>query len=67
MKILLIVVIILAVVGLAFGGKYVGVRNDLVTKKEAVAAQWSQVDIALQRRVDLIPNLVETVKGYAKH
>jgi LemA protein len=67
MKILLIVVIILAVVGLAFGGKYVGVRNDLVTKKEAVAAQWSQVDIALQRRADLIPNLVETVKGYASH
>ena len=42
-------------------------RNDLVTQREAVNAQWSQVDVALQRRADLIPNLVETVKGFAKH
>jgi LemA protein len=55
------------IVGLVFGGKYVGIRNDLVTKKETVSAAWSQVDVALQRRADLIPNLVETVKGYAKH
>jgi LemA protein len=67
MKALLIVVIILVVAGLAFGGKYVGIRNNLVTEKEAVSAAWSQVDVALQRRADLIPNLVETVKGYAKH
>ena len=67
MKILLIVVVILLLAGLMFGGKYVGIRNDLVTKKEAVNAAWSQVDVALQRRADLIPNLVETVKGYAKH
>jgi len=44
----------------------VGVRNTLVTKDQAVKAAWSQVDIVLQRRADLIPNLVETVKGYAQ-
>jgi LemA protein len=67
MKIALVVVLVLLLVLLAFGGKYVSVRNDLVTKKETVTAAWSQVDVALQRRADLIPNLVETVKGFAKH
>ncbi|MBZ5591329.1 MAG: LemA family protein [Acidobacteriia bacterium] len=67
MKIALIVVLVLLLVVLALGGKYVGIRNDLVTRKETVSAAWSQVDVALQRRADLIPNLVETVKGYAKH
>jgi LemA protein len=62
----LIVVIILVLIVLAVFGQYVGVRNTLVTKNEAVKAAWSQVDIVLQRRADLIPNLVETVKGYAK-
>jgi LemA protein len=62
----LIVVIILVLIALAVFGQYVGVRNALVTKNEAVKAAWSQVDIALQRRADLIPNLVETVRGYAK-
>jgi len=52
---------------LMVGGKFVSTRNDLVTRKEAVSAAWSQVDVALQRRADLIPNLVETVKGFAKH
>jgi LemA protein len=42
-------------------------RNEIVTKKEAIKANWSQVDVVLQRRLDLIPNLVETVKGYAAH
>jgi LemA protein len=60
-----IVIIILALIALVVFGQYVGVRNTLVTKNEAVKAAWSQVDIVLQRRADLIPNLVETVKGYA--
>jgi len=41
--------------------------NSMVSKQEAVTAQWSQVENVYQRRADLIPNLVETVKGYAAH
>ena len=59
------IAVVVVVVLLSFG-QYVGVRNNLVTKNEAVKASWSQVDIVLQRRADLIPNLVETVKGYAQ-
>lgn len=62
----IVVIVILLVFGLVFFGQYVGVKNTLVTKNEAVKAAWSQVDIVLQRRADLIPNLVETVKGYAQ-
>jgi LemA protein len=62
----LIVIIVLVLIALMFFGQYVGVRNTLVAKNEAVKASWSQVDIVLQRRADLIPNLVETVKGYAQ-
>src|SRR5580698_5501628 len=67
MKIVLVVigVVVLAVLGVF--GWAMGSRNTLVTEREAVNASWSQVDVALQRRADLIPNLVETVKGYAKH
>jgi LemA protein len=66
-KTALIILLVLVVLGVGMGGKFVSVRNDLVTQREAVNAQWSQVDVALQRRADLIPNLVETVKGFAKH
>ena len=62
----LIVIIILVLIALFAFGQYVSVRNTLVTKNEAVKASWSQVDIVLQRRADLIPNLVQTVKGYAQ-
>jgi LemA protein len=62
-----IVVVVLGLVGLIVGAKYVGIRNDLVTQREAVTTQWSDVDVALQRRADLIPNLVNTVKGFAQH
>jgi LemA protein len=61
-----IVVAILALLVLGGFGSYVGARNQMVTKNEAVKAAWSQVDIVLQRRADLIPNLVETVKGFAE-
>jgi LemA protein len=54
------------VLGLVVGGKLVGVRNELVREREAIRGQWAQVDVALKRRADLIPNLVETVKGFAK-
>jgi len=67
MKIALIVIVVLLVIVLACAGQFVNIRNDLVTSKESVAAEWSQVDVTLQRRADLIPNLVETVKGFAKH
>src|SRR5713226_4365004 len=62
----IIVMVILALIAFAAFGQYVGVRNTLVTKNEAVKASWSQVDIVLQRRADLIPNLVATVKGIAQ-
>ncbi len=62
----IVVIVIFGLIALAFFGQYVSVRNNLVSKNEAVKAAWSQVDIVLQRRADLIPNLVETVKGYAK-
>ncbi len=62
----LIVIAILALIAFVAFGQYVGVRNTLVTKNEAVKASWSQVDIVLQRRADLIPNLVATVKGIAQ-
>ncbi|MCB0409479.1 MAG: LemA family protein [Flavobacteriales bacterium] len=45
----------------------VGSYNNMVTKEESVAGQWSQVENVYQRRADLIPNLVATVKGYAGH
>ena len=67
MKISLIVLPVLLVVTVGSAGKFISVRNDLATQREAVTAQWAQVDVALERRADLIPNLVETVKGYAAH
>lgn len=62
-----VVISIVAGLALVMGGcQFVGTRNKLAVEKEAIRGQWSQVDADLQRRADLIPNLVETVKGYAK-
>jgi LemA protein len=61
------IVIIVVVLALFMGGSsFVSTRNNLAREHETITASWSQVDADLQRRADLIPNLVETVKGYAK-
>ncbi len=57
---------VIFIVLLLIAGSYISAKNQMVAKDEAVKSAWSQVDIVLQRRADLIPNLVETVKGYAK-
>jgi LemA protein len=62
----IVVIVVIGIIALVFFGQYVTTRNTLVSKNEAVKSAWSQVDIVLQRRADLIPNLVETVKGYAQ-
>lgn len=62
MKYLAIVLIVVLLLG---GMMFVSARNDMAVKNEAISAQWSQVDVVLQRRADLIPNLVATVKGFA--
>src|SRR5215469_5206532 len=67
MKGVLVVLAVIVVIALIFGGSFIGRRNQMAIKKEAVNAAWSQVDVVLQRRADLIPNLVETVKGFAVH
>ena len=59
-------IVILAVLVVA-GGYAAKTYNRLVTLHESIPAAWAQVENVLQRRNDLIPNLVETVKGYAKH
>jgi len=65
MKAVLVVLGVVVLAAVAIGGWLMGVRNDLVPQREAINGAWSQVDVALQRRADLIPNLVETVKGFA--
>src|ERR1035438_7225470 len=67
MKIALIVVAIVLVILLGFGAKFVSIHNQLAVQQEAVKAQWADVDVVLQRRADLIPNLVNTAKGFAAH
>ena len=62
----LLAVLVIVVLLFAVGGSYVSSKNQMVAKNETVKSAWSQVDVVLQRRADLIPNLVETVKGYAK-
>jgi len=61
----LIALVVVGLIALVVGGKYVSARNTMVVKNESVKSTWAQVDVVLQRRADLIPNLVETVKGFA--
>ena len=63
----LIAAVVVVVIVLAVGGWLVGVRNSFVDKEETVESAWSQVENVYQRRADLVPNLVATVKGYAEH
>jgi LemA protein len=62
----LAVVAVLVLVVLMVFGSYVSARNQMVAKDQDVKAAWSEVDVQMQRRGDLIPNLVETVKGFTK-
>jgi LemA protein len=57
---------LLILVALMAFSSYIGAKNTMVSKDEVVKAAWSDVDVQLQRRLDLIPNLVETVKGFTK-
>src|SRR5207247_7240549 len=63
----IIVLIIFGVAGLILIGAFIGIYNGLVGKRVETQNAWSQIDVQLKRRYDLIPNLVETVKGYASH
>src|SRR5689334_7067878 len=58
---------ILALGALTIGFWVRGVYNDLVAREQDVSAKWAQVENVYQRRADLVPNLVATVKGYASH
>jgi LemA protein len=66
MKAALLIIGVLILIVLIFAGSLVGTRNELVSEQQAVRSQFSQVDVVMQRRADLIPNLVSTVKGFAK-
>jgi LemA protein len=57
---------VIVVALLLVGGSYVSAKNQMVAKDQTVKSEWSEVDVQLERRADLIPNLVETVKGFTK-
>ncbi len=63
----MVVAIIVIVVLLALVALVIGAYNSLIRRRNQVENAWSQIDVQLKRRLDLIPNLVETVKGYAAH
>ena len=67
MRNVLITLTILVVIVLGLGGWIMSVRNNLVTSQENVKQSWAQVQNVYQRRYDLVPNLVETVRAYAAH
>ena len=61
------VVVVLVLAAVMIFGSYVSAKNQMVAKQVEFQTQWSNVQTQLQRRADLIPNLVSTVKGYATH
>jgi LemA protein len=67
MKAVIALIAIIVLIVAVIGGAYVSSRNQMVTLDEQVKSNWAQVDVVLQRRADLIPNLVNTVKGFAAH
>lgn len=67
LKITLVIVGVIVLVAFVFGKWLISGYNNVITMDEQVKAQWAQVENQLKRRYDLIPNLVETVKGYAAH
>ena len=66
MKAGVLVLVALVILGVVFGGQIVSARNEMVTQKNGIEGAWAQVENVMQRRADLIPNLVETVKGVTK-
>jgi len=62
-----IILIVLVVIVILAGLWIVGTYNGLITLRTRIDNAWAQIEVFLKRRYDLIPNLVETVKGYAKH
>ena len=64
---LVAVLVVLLLIGLAGFQWYVGGYNTAVNLKQSTEKAWAEIDAALQRRLDLVPNLVNTVKGYAQH
>jgi LemA protein len=64
MVILLIVIVAVLVIGVLY---FIGKRNSIIASRNRVDESWSGIDVQLKRRHDLVPNLVETVKGYAEH
>jgi len=65
--VLIVVLVVLSAVGLGIFGWYISGYNRAVNLEQAAEKAWADIDAALQRRLDLVPNLVETVKGYATH
>ena len=61
------IVVVLIILGLAVGYSFINTRNRLVALDESVNSAWAEIDNQLKRRSELIPNYVETVKGYAGH
>jgi LemA protein len=67
LKVVLIILGITVLFLILMGGKLISGYNQVIAMEENVKGKWAQVENQLKRRYDLIPNLVETVKGYAKH